>query len=90
MPPKNIVSQLRERESKGRPNVMPINVKTPPSSPRDVSRNPPPAPRKRPRVLGEFKKGGEVMKTGVYKVHKGEVVVPASRAKTVSKMLKKA
>jgi hypothetical protein len=39
---------------------------------------------------GEFKKGGKVKKTGVAKLHKGEVVVPAHRVETVDKALKKA
>jgi hypothetical protein len=39
--------------------------------------------RKADKVLGSFKKGGKVKKTGVYKLHKNEVVVPA---KKVAKM----
>ena len=35
-------------------------------------------------------KGGKVPKSGVYKLHKGEVVVPASRVKTVQNALKNA
>lgn len=30
-------------------------------------------------VLGSFKKGGRVKKTGLYKLHKGETVAPVSR-----------
>ena len=48
----------------------------------------PSASTRQSRVEGEFKKGGMVRKTGLYKVHKGEVVVPASRAQTVRKLLK--
>lgn len=40
--------------------------------------------------IPEFKKGGRVKKTGVAKVHKGEVVVPANRVASVDKALKKA
>ena len=36
-----------------------------------------------------FKKGGKIPKSGLYKLHKGEVVVPAHRVKTVDKALKK-
>lgn len=39
------------------------------------------------KPLGSFKKGGKVKKTGAYKLHKGEVVVPA---KTVKKAKGKA
>lgn len=35
--------------------------------------------------LGSFKRGGRVKKTGVYKVHKGEKVVPARAAKAPAK-----
>ena len=37
------------------------------------------------QVLGEMKKGGMINKTGVYKLHKGEMVVPASKVKKVMK-----
>ena len=36
-----------------------------------------------------LKKGGKIPKSGLYKLHKGEVVVPAHRVKTVDKALKK-
>jgi hypothetical protein len=36
-----------------------------------------------------YLKGGEVKKTGVYKLHKGEIVVPANRVESVNKSLKK-
>ena len=36
-----------------------------------------------------FKKGGKIPKAGLYKLHKGEVVVPAHRVKTVDKALRK-
>jgi len=38
---------------------------------------------------GRYKKGGKIPKAGLYKLHKGEVVVPAHRVKTVDKALKK-
>lgn len=28
------------------------------------------------QILGSFKRGGKVMKTGAYKLHKGETVIP--------------
>ena len=31
------------------------------------------------RVMGSFKKGGKVKKTGVYKLHKGERVMPTTK-----------
>lgn len=37
-----------------------------------------------------YKKGGKVAKTGMALVHRGEVVVPASRVASVDKALKKA
>lgn len=33
------------------------------------------------QALGSFKKGGKVPKTGLYKLHKGEKVVPAKKRK---------
>ena len=36
-----------------------------------------------------YKKGGKIPKAGLYKLHKGEVVVPAHRVKTVDKALRK-
>lgn len=33
------------------------------------------------RVMGSFKKGGKVKKTGLYKLHKGEKVIPAKKKK---------
>jgi hypothetical protein len=38
---------------------------------------------------GRYKKGGKIPKAGLYKLHKGEVVVPAHRVKTVDKALRK-
>ena len=37
-----------------------------------------------------YKKGGKIPKAGLYKLHKGEVIVPASRVKTVDKALRDA
>lgn len=37
---------------------------------------PMPGPMPMGRILGGFKKGGKVKKTGNYKLHKGERVVP--------------
>lgn len=34
-------------------------------------------------ILGSFKKGGKVKKTGLYKLHKGEKVIPVKALKTV-------
>jgi len=36
-----------------------------------------------------MEKGGLIKQTGVYTLHKGEVVVPANRVKTVDMALKK-
>lgn len=84
--PKNIASALRLREETGRSIK---GYKTPPGSPRqnNTPPSPPPPPRKK-RPL-PMKKGGEVKKTGVYYVHKNEMVIPASRVKSVDKVLKK-
>lgn len=32
-------------------------------------------------ALGSYQKGGKVKKTGIYKVHKGEVVIPAAKVR---------
>ncbi len=37
-------------------------------------------------LLGSFKKGGHVKKTGVYKLHKGEEVIPAKKKEMAGKM----
>ena len=46
---------------------------------------------KAPEVAAKmgYKKGGKIPKAGLYKLHKGEVVVPAHRVKTVDKALRK-
>jgi hypothetical protein len=36
-------------------------------------------------ILGSMKKGGTIPKTGLYKLHKDEKVVPADKAKTMAK-----
>ena len=41
-------------------------------------------------ILGSLKKGGRVRKTGLYKLHAGEQVVPATRVKAVANAVKKA
>ena len=38
---------------------------------------------------GSFKKGGHVKKTGIYKLHKGEEVVPAKKKEMAGKMKKR-
>lgn len=38
------------------------------------------------KVLGSFKEGGTVPKTGMYKLHEGEEVVPAGRASEYRKV----
>lgn len=38
-------------------------------------------PRFGSRVLASYKKGGKVPKTGAYKLHKGETVMPAKKRK---------
>lgn len=45
---------------------------------------------RRPPSPPPMEKGGKVPKSGVYKLHKGEVVVPASRVKSVQNALKDA
>lgn len=40
--------------------------------------------------IPEYKKGGEIKKTGLAKLHKGEVVIAANRVKAVEGALKKA
>jgi hypothetical protein len=36
-----------------------------------------------------YKKGGTVKKTGIALVHKGELIIPASKVKSVKKLMKK-
>ena len=38
-----------------------------------------------PEVLGNFQKGGKVKQTGLYKLHKGEQVIPAKKASPAKK-----
>jgi hypothetical protein len=54
-----------------------FGTKTGGSSPRGVGG---------PRMMGSFKKGGKIKKTGLYRVHKGEVIVPSG--KTVDDVLR--
>jgi hypothetical protein len=42
--------------------------------------------RMKRELLGSFKKGGTVKKTGIYKLHKGEEVVPAKKKEMAGKM----
>jgi len=44
-----------------------------------------PSPEPGLRILGSLKNGGMINKTGVYKLHKGEMVVPASKVKAMKK-----
>lgn len=39
-------------------------------------------------IVGMYKNGGRVRKTGLAKVHKGEVVLTKNAAKTLKKLLK--
>jgi len=41
-----------------------------------------------PNPIPGYRKGGKVRRTGIAKVHKGEVVLTASAAKTLRKLLK--
>lgn len=41
------------------------------------------------RSLRSFKTGGVVSKTGVYTLHKGELVIPAESSATIKKLLMK-
>lgn len=56
----------------------------PARAPMMLSYNPstPPAMMRPPQVLRSFKKGGKVKKTGNYKLHKGEMVVPLSKLRS--------
>jgi len=40
-------------------------------------------------LRGSLKKGGDIKKTGIYKLHKGELVIPANKVKEVKKKIKK-
>ena len=40
-------------------------------------------------LVGMYKKGGTVKKTGIALVHKGELIIPASKVKAVKKLMKK-
>lgn len=42
--------------------------------------------RMKRELLGSFKKGGTVKKTGAYKLHKGEEVIPAKKREMAGKM----
>ena len=41
-----------------------------------------------PNPIPGYRKGGKVKRTGIARVHKGEVVLTASAAKTLRKLLK--
>ncbi len=41
-----------------------------------------------PNPIPGYRKGGKVKRTGIARVHKGEVVLTASSAKTLRKLLK--
>jgi len=41
-----------------------------------------------PNPIPGYRKGGKVKRTGIARVHKGEVVITASAAKTLRKLLK--
>ena len=41
-----------------------------------------------PNPIPGYRKGGKVKRTGIAKVHKGDVVITASAAKTLRKLLK--
>lgn len=69
-----------------------VPAPVPAPAPRPPRRLPPlqfsssaPAPK-----TEEFSKGGSVKRTGMAKVHKGEVIIPKSRVKAVEKAVKKA
>jgi hypothetical protein len=49
-----------------------------------------PSSRVPQRPIAEFKNGGLVKKTGLAKVHKGEIVIPANRVESVKKAVKRA
>lgn len=40
-------------------------------------------------IVGMYKKGGVVRKTGLALVHKGELIIPTSKVKSVKKLMKK-
>ena len=42
--------------------------------------------RMKRELLGSFEKGGIVKKTGAYKLHKGEEVIPAKKREMAGKM----
>jgi translation initiation factor 2B subunit (eIF-2B alpha/beta/delta family) len=42
-----------------------------------------------PNLIPGYKKGGRVKRTGIARLHKGEVVLTASAAKTLKKLLNK-
>ena len=41
------------------------------------------------RIMGRGKKGGRIEKTGVYQLHKGEIVIPERLAKGIGKVGKR-
>ena len=53
-----------------------------------MRRRPAPQPEPGLRILGELKSGGMIKKTGVYKLHKGEMVVPVKNVEKVKKAIK--
>lgn len=43
----------------------------------------------RTKPIAEMKKGGAIKKTGMYMLHKGEFVMPATQVKSIAKAAKK-
>jgi len=63
--------------SKTTPEYKPRRIREPPRRRRPI----PPAPKETKASPPSFAKGGVVKKTGLAKVHKGEVVLTAAQAK---------
>lgn len=82
---RNVFNQLRYREATGKGKIY-----TEPKETIQTPTQPPPPPSKRNiRAPPSYKKGGKVKQTGLALVHKGEVVIPANRVKSVDSALKK-
>jgi len=88
--PKHKRSRMREgpiiKNKRDKPACAGINCNT--GRPTDM-RKAIEKPKNIKPVLGVFKKGGQVKKTGNYKLHKGETVLTAAQTKSLKKVLNK-
>lgn len=79
MPPaKNLTQMVKDRETSGKMYKVGAAAKAMSS---DTERSRADKEKLAQEVVGSMKDGGMVKKTGLYKLHKGEKVIPADKVK---------